>query len=194
MEQKLTLKQLLAAIQSDDENTRSEAWLAAGTVGAPAIRPLARVIDEGDLEVSRAAKKAMWKIVRTAGAPASGAPINVVEELCSLLGNDQSNAVRREVLWMLSEIGGDEAVQAIRDIPGILENTDLREDVRCAVQRIPTQFARDTLVAGLEAAPEDFELAMAQACRARGVEVDETRYPCQKLVPNRQTNVKPVGR
>ncbi len=194
MERKWTLDELLDAIQSDDENTRTEAWLGAGTVGASAIRPLAKLIDEGDLEVGRAAKRAIWKIVRTAGAPASGAPINVVEELCSLLGNDQSNAIRREVLWMLSEIGGDEAVQAFREIPGILENADLREDIRCAVQRIPTQFARDTLVEGLEAAPEDFELAMAQACRARGVQVDQTRYPCQKLVPNRQTNVKPVGR
>jgi hypothetical protein len=95
---------------------------------------------------------------------------------------------------MLSEIGGDEAVQAFRDIPEILENAELREDVRCAVQRIPTPFARDTLVEGLEAAPEDFKLAMAQACRARGVDVDQTRYPCQKLVPTKQTDVKPVGR
>jgi HEAT repeat protein len=194
MERKWTLDELLAAIRSDDENARTEAWLGAGTVGASAIRPLAKLIDKGELEVGRAAKRAVWKIVRTAGAPGNAAKSNVVEELCGLLGNDQSNAVRREVVWMLSEIGGDEAVQAFRDIPEILENAELREDVRCAVQRIPTPFARDTLVEGLEAAPEDFKLAMAQACRARGVDVDQTRYPCQKLVPTKQTDVKPVGR
>ena len=209
----LTLDALLERIKSDDADVRTAAWLAAGGVGAPAVKPLATIMVETDadvkrlqgqgkkkelaqpLEVGRAAKRAIWRIVRTAGAPgeddAKGA---VVAELIDLLGNDQPALVRREVLWMLSEIGGDEAIEAIREIPGILENKAIREDARCCVERIPSQAAVQALADGLEAAPDDFKLAMAQSLRARGVEVDKERYPCRKMVPAKETSVKPVSR
>lgn len=106
------------------------------------------------------------------------------------MGNEQPDAVRREVLWMLSEIGGDEAVLAIHEIPGILDNKEIREDARCAVQRIPGDAAVQALKEGFEAAPEDFKHALAQSLRDRGVQVDG--YPSQKLVPTKQTEVKPV--
>lgn len=93
---------------------------------------------------------------------------------------------------MLSEIGGDATVEAIREIPDLIDDKDVREDARCALERIPTDFALETLQDGLEAAPADFALAMAQSLRARGVEVDKDKYPCQKLVPTRETSVKPV--
>ena len=112
--------------------------------------------------------------------------------LIGLLGNDQTDAVRREVFWMLSEIGDDSAVEAVRDIPGILENTSLREDARACVERIPTAFAIQTLQEGLEEAPADYKLNIAQSLRARGVEVPG--LPCQKMTPVKQTAVKPVGR
>ncbi len=41
--------------------------------------------------------------------------------------------------------------------------------------------------------PRDFQLAVAQSLRARGVAVSETKYPCQKLVPTRETSVKAAG-
>lgn len=217
--EELTLETLLAGIQSNDPDVRTDAWLSAGAVGAPAVKPLAGVMkntapdvarlaaklaelqkagaskdarkqleEELDqpLEIGRAAKRGMWKIVRHAGRPGAGAEkAAVVAELIGLLGDDQPTAVRREVLWMLSEIGGDESVEAIAAMPGILENRDLREDARCAVERIPGNAAVRTLMEGFEAAPDDFKLNMAQSLRARGVEVDEKKYPCQKLVPTR---------
>jgi hypothetical protein len=162
-------------------------------VGASAIKPLAKVMTEGELEVGRAAKRAMWKIVRTAGAPGKDdAKAAAVLELLDLLGNEQPVSVRREVFWMLSEIGGDETVDAIRHVGGILGNKEIREDARCCVQRIPGDVAVQALADGFEAAPDDFQLAMAQSLRARGVAVDEEKYPCQKLVPTRETKVKPV--
>jgi hypothetical protein len=40
---------------------------------------------------------------------------------------------------------------------------------------------------------DDFKYALAHSLRARGVEVDQKKYPCQKLVPSRQTQVRPVA-
>jgi hypothetical protein len=210
--EELTLDALLARIQSDDAQVRTDAWQAAGAVGAPAVRPLAKIVADSDkavekaqaagdkeawgkpLEVGRAAKRAMWKIVRTVGAPgAPGDDKRAVEQaLIGLVGNDQPACVRREVLWMLSEIGGDDTIEAIREIPDVLVDKEIREDARCCVERIPGPAAIEALQDGLEAAPYDFALALAQSLRARGVEVDPAKYPCQKMVPTKQTSVKPV--
>ncbi len=188
----LTHEALLEAINSEDAETRTNAWQAAGGIGAPAVGPLAKIVDSGDLEVGRAAKRAIWKIVRTVGAPGAEGKEAVVAALIGLLGAEQSDAVRREVFWMLSEIGGNSAVEAIRNIPGLLENEALREDARACIERIPTEFAIQTLQEGLEAAPADYKINIAQSLRARGVRV--AGLPCQKLTPVKQTEVKPVGR
>ena len=189
----VTLDALLERIKSDDADVRTAAWLAAGDVGAPAIQPLAEIVAKGELEVSRAAKRAMWKIVRTVGAPGRDAcKASIEAELIRLLAEGQPDAIRREALWMLSEIGGEKTIEAIREIPNILENKAIREDARCCVERIPGEAAVEALKQGLEAAPPDFALALAQSLRARGVEVDKQKYPCQKLVPTRETQVKPV--
>ena len=191
----LNLNQLMEQLQSDDPNVRTDAWQSASTVGAQALKPLAKLMVEGELEVGRAAKRGMWKIVRTAGAPGHDAYRKDAErELIGLIANDQPNSVRREVFWMLSEIGGNNTVDAIRDIEGILNNEALRDDARCCVQRIPTQYAVDTLREALEEAPREAQLLIAQALRKRGVQVSEEQYPCQKLVPTKKTKVKPVGR
>ena len=211
--EELTLDALLQRIKSDDPDVRTEAWLAAGQVGPPALKPLAKIVAQSEaevkrlqeqgkkkeeiaqpLEVGRAAKRAMWKIVRTVGAPDRGDCKATAEtELIGLLGEEQPDCVRREVFWMLSEIGTDKTVAAIREIPGILENKAIREDARCCVERIPGQFAVDTLAEGLEESDDEFQLALAQSLRARGVEVDPQKYPCKKLVPTRETSVKPVS-
>jgi hypothetical protein len=209
--EELTLDALLERIKSDDPDVRTAAWLGAGVVGAPAIEPLASLAAESEakvkrlqaegkkkelaqpLEVGRAAKRAMWQIVRTVGAPGMDTcKASAEAELIRLLAEGRPDAIRREALWMLSEIGGEKTIDAIRDIPNILENKAIREDARCCVERIPGRAAVEALQEGLEAAPADVALALAQSLRARGVNVDKNRYPCQKLVPTRETQVKPV--
>jgi HEAT repeat protein len=215
MDEELTIEQLIARIKDRDDKVRAAAWQRAGKVGAAAVKPLADLMTETDaevarlakssgtakdeiaynLEVGRAAKHALWDIVRYVGRPgADDEKRPVVDRLCRLLGGGQPTAVLRAVLWMLSEIGGDEAVDAIRNIPGILEDKEIREDARCAVERIPGEAATQALWDGLQAASDDFGLAIAQSLRVRGAEVDKEKYPSQKLVPNRQTKVQPVGR
>jgi HEAT repeat protein len=173
------VNRLIAKIESSDAETRTNAWQSAGDIGAPAVQPLALVMTDDDLEVARAAKRAMWQIVRHTGRPgAVNAKKAVVGKLCGLLGADQPVSVRREVVWMLSEIGG---MASIRPLAELLSNKYLREDARCALERIPIKRAVQALKAGFEVAPEDFKPNLAQSLRKRGVKVEG--YPCVKLVP-----------
>jgi len=179
---------LIAGIRDDDDKVRAEAWLGAGKVGAAAVKPLARVMSNKELEVARAAKRGLWKIVRHVGRPGAGNKKRaVVGKLIELLGEEQPVPVRREVLWMLSEIGDR---KSIKPIAALLSNGDLREDARMVLQRIPSKSAVGALRAGLKAAPEDFKLNIAQSLRQRGAKV--RGYPCVKLVPTKKTNVKPL--
>ena len=189
----LTLDELIAKIKSTDANVRAAAWQSAGALGAAAVKPLAQLITHDDLEVGRAAKRGLWVLVRYVGRPGADKDQRAVEtELCDLLGDDRPDAVRREVLWMLSEIGGAETVAAIREIPNVLENKAIRDDARCAVERIPIRAAVWALEDGLEVAPDDVKPAIAHSLRVRGRKVRD--YPSEKLVPKKHTQVEPVGR
>ena len=179
---------LIAKIKDKSDEVRAEAWLNAGEVGAPAVRPLAAVMIDKELEVARAAKRGLWKIVRYVGRRGKGDEKRaVVAELNGLLNDDQPTPIRREVLWMLSEIA---RTKSIKPIAALLSNKELREDARMVLQRIPSRRSLAALRAGLKAAPKDFKINIAQSLRQRGVRV--RGLPCVKLVPTKKTNVKPV--
>ncbi len=185
---KKAVSKLIAGIRDDDDKIRAEAWLGAGKFGAAAVEPLAKVMTDKEFEVARAAKRGLWKIVRYAGRPGAGNKKRaVVGKLVELLGDETPVPVRREVLWMLSEIGDR---KSIKPIAALLSNRDLREDARMVLQRIPSKSTVAALKAGLKAAPEDFKLNIAQSLRQRGVKV--RGLPCVKLVPTKKTNVRPL--
>lgn len=178
--------ELVAGIRSDSDRVRTEAWLRAGEAGASAVKPLAKVMADTNLEVARAAKRALWKIVRHTGQPRANKERRAVEtELTGLLDKNQAISIQREVLWMLSEIG---ARKSIRPIAMLMKNEDLREDARMALERIPSKRAVTALKTGFDAAPEDFKSNIAQSLRKRGEQV--AGYPCKKLVPTDRTGVK----
>jgi HEAT repeat protein len=182
------VNKLIAGIRDKDEQVRTEAWLGAGRVGTAAVKPLAKVMTDNEPEVARAAKRGLWKLVRHAGRPKAGAERKAVEaELTGLLGDDQPVSVRREVLWMLSEIAGGKSVDAIA---ALLSNEQLREDARITLHRIPSKKALAALKDALDTAPDDFKLNIAQSLRQRGVKVEG--LACVKLVPTKKTNVKPL--
>ena len=97
---------LLSKITSKDDAVRGPAWQAAGPIGAPAVKPLAAAMSDSDMEIARAAKRALWKIVRYAGRPGAETERASVAGGLVMLLNGQPTPVRRETLWMLSEIGG----------------------------------------------------------------------------------------
>ncbi len=86
---------------------------------------------------------------------------------------------------MLSEIGGEEQVSAIAVLLG---HAELCEDTRMVLERIPGEASVAALKSGFAKADEQFKSNLAQSLRKRGVAVDG--YPCQKLVPTRETKVK----
>ena len=135
-----------------------------------------------------ASTRELWRAVRRAGRPGGRSDRSqVVAELDLALARDLPSTVCREVLWMLSEIGGDESVGPVTEL---LRHQELRDDARMALERIPGQKSLAALEAGLAAAPEDFKTNVAQSLRRRGVTVPG--LPCQKLVPTRETSVKPI--
>ncbi len=183
----MTIQDLIAGIRSEDASTRCAVWLRAVDLGASAVKPLAAVMGEPDVnqEVARAAKNGMWTVVRSAWPPGTdAADRSVVSALIELLRGEQPDAVRRETLWMLSEIGGDESVEPIA---GLVTSGQLREDARCALERIPGEKSLDALKQAFDAAPEDFKTNLAQSLRARGETVDGV--PCRKLTPVYKTAV-----
>lgn len=183
----MNVEELLAALRSTSPETRTTAWSQAGTVGPPALVPLADLLTQADLEVSRAAKHAMWKITRTVGAPGASDKPAAIAALLGLLADERPSVVRREVLWMLSEIGDGACVATMSRL---LLDRDLHEDCRAAVERIPGSESTTALQAAFAAAPEPLKYPLAQSLRDRGIDVPDN--PCQKLVPQRETSVHPL--
>ncbi|MBI5384338.1 MAG: HEAT repeat domain-containing protein [Verrucomicrobia bacterium] len=180
----ISVDDLIAKIKSTDDKVRGPAWQSAGPAGAPAVKPLAALMTDPNFEIARSAKRALYKIVRHAGRPgAKKEALAVEKELIPLLKSD-AVPVRREVLWMLSEIGTDDA---IAPMAALLTDAEVREDARCALMRFPSKKATDALKSAFAIAPEDFKFALAESLRKRGQKVDG--YPSQKLVPTKQTTV-----
>jgi hypothetical protein len=182
--------ELIAKIKDKDDDVRGEAWLnGAPAVGAPAVKPLAGVMADADFEAARAAKRGLWRITRNVGRPDADAEKKaVVAELIPLLRDDRPANVKRELMWMVSELAGDEAVEPMA---ALLKDKDLREDARMVLQRLPGDKSLAALRAGLDTVPADFKPNIAESLRARGLEI--SGVPDQKLVPLRLTTVKPLG-
>jgi len=177
---------LIAKIRDDSDIVRTDAWRSAGEVGAPAVGPLADVMADGSMEVARAATRGLWQIVRHCGRPGAESECQAVcAGLNALLMEELPVSVQREVLWMLSEIGGDTSVAPIASL---LSTNELREDARMALERIPGDASLHALESALEIAPDDFKINIAQSLRQRGVEVPG--LPCVKLVPTKATEVQ----
>jgi hypothetical protein len=142
----------------------------------------------GQLEEARTAKRELWRTVRHAGRPAADAERQaVVAALSAATRQDLPADTARDVLWMLSEIGGDDAVATIKPL---LADNELREDARMVLERIPGHASLAALQAALKMVPDDFQPNIVQSLRARGVDVPG--HPCQKFVPTRATAVKPI--
>lgn len=181
-----TVNSLIAAIQSTDETVRGAAWQGAAPLGAPAVQPLAELMSHSDFEIARAAKRALWKIVRHAGRPKANQERKAVQaELVSLL-ESAPLPVRREVIWMLSEIGD---ASVVKSVAAWLQKPEACEDARCALERIPGSSATRELEKALKTSPDKCRPALAHSLRVRGRKVEG--YPSQKLEPAKPTSVTP---
>ena len=186
----MTVDELVAGIQSEDEHKRTETWQAAPGLGAAAVGPLADLSTNADLEVARAAMRGLWAVTRHAGRPDSGdTRAAVVEALIPLTGSAHPEQLRREVVWMLSEIADDGTVPLLASL---LSDGALRDDARMALERIPGEASLAALREGLAAAPDDFKPNVAHSLRVRGEVVDN--IPDLRRVPVHATSVTRDGR
>jgi HEAT repeat protein len=175
---------LVSRIKSKDDAVRGPAWQSAEIAGAAAVKPLSEVMVDPDFEIARAARRALYRIVRHAGRPGAMPEAKAVAaQLIPLLKSPQA-LVRKEAAWMLSEIAGDEAV---KPMSALLSDQEAREDARCALMRFPGSKATSAFKTAFKTAQEDFKPALAETLRERGVEVKG--YPSQKIVPSRKTEV-----
>ena len=186
----LTLDTLIEQIQSNDDALRAAARDGAGPVGATAVSPLAKIAVSGDLEVARAANRAIQNIVYHVGRPgAEDEAKAVAAELLKLLDDGLPVQLRRDAIWMTWQIAGEEAVESVA---ALLANADLREDARMALERLPGEKATAALRTALAAASDAEKPAFAHSLGVRGVEIPGV--PDLRLVPTKKTSVQPVGR
>jgi HEAT repeat protein len=180
---------LLERIRSSDEAVSGAAWQSAGPYGAAAVQPLAALMADGDFELARKAKRALYLVVRPAGHPAAVKERNDVQGQLILVLRSGPAPVRREVVWLLSEIG---SARAVGPMAALLDEPSLREDARCALTRHPAPGAVTALKSAFAAASGDSRYALAESLRQRGQKVEG--YASRKLVPTAPTNVAPPSR
>ncbi len=189
LESNVTSPEWIARLGSADDAVRGPAWQQAGPLGLAAVAPLAKAMTGPDPETARAAKRALWNVVHFAARPpgggASEAGRAVANAIAAVLGPDSTPVqARREWVWMLSVIGEEETVPVLA---ALLAKEDLREDARCALQRIPGRRGVEALRRALVDASPEFAPALADALRALGETV--RGFPSRRLVPTRSTTV-----
>ena len=142
-------EKFLAEIRDKNADVRYRAWSHAGEMDAEVIPELAKLLEDGEPGVRRAAEEALKTMVHAVGkdrtAPKRRA---VVMQLIGLTADGTPEWTRTIALRHLSLIGGVETVPAAARL---LFNTDLQEEAVFCLERIPGNAATEAL---LEALPE----------------------------------------
>lgn len=179
---------LMSQLKDASPSVRARAWQGAWMQGAGGVQPLAELAATAENpEVARAARHAITNIVRHAGRPGHDSERHEVNAaLVACLAAGYPDQLRRDLMSMLSEIGDEAVVDALREQ---LEDEAVREDARMALERIPGVASLQALRDALPGAPDAFKIQIAQSLRARGESVEG--LPCVKMIPTKHTEVKP---
>src|SRR5438093_10651104 len=157
------VKSLLEKVSSDSADARYAARAEAPEVGAAAVVPLAKLLDESRnpgkddklrREIAITARAALEKIVHHASRPGGGDRGAVALELARLLVPDETAKVKREVLHLVAFLGNDAVVP---QVSRLLDDQDpqVRETARLSLERIPGAAAVDALVAAANRLGDD---------------------------------------
>ncbi|HOW65017.1 MAG TPA: hypothetical protein P5186_14115 [Candidatus Paceibacterota bacterium] len=169
----------IADLKSADDKTRAEALDKSARFGASVVPALADLLGSAETEHRRAAQRALYRLVRHAGRPGAESEARSVEvELVKALNSNRPAQARRELLWMTSEIGKDLAIDTVASLLG---SSELREDARCVLQRIPGDKSLEILKTAYEAARDDFKKNLAESLVKRGVTIPG--FQSEKLKP-----------
>jgi hypothetical protein len=185
-----TLPEILDGLRGDNDQQRAEALAASRKLGAAGVEPIAPLLGDTETEVRRAGKRALESIVHDAGEGGSldAKAAEVEGQLIRALKQAKADQARRDLIWFLSEVGGQPSVDALGPL---LKEKPVREDARCSLERIPLPTAVAALKTAFTSAPEEYKYALAESLRKRGEKIEG--YPSRRLVPTKSTEVKPVA-
>jgi hypothetical protein len=162
---------LLAGIRHGDNSARQSAAAHAALVGTSAIGPLSLVWGGTDPGASKAAFEAIQRIAHNAARPgATEERQSAARYLVAVVASEQPRQVRADSLRLLGIVGGAAEVSAISSL---LHDSDLREDARVALERIPDSSAETALRNAARTVPADYRSAIAQSLRSRKVKPRE---------------------
>ena len=178
---------MIERLKNSNPEVSGPAWQSAGSYGAIAVEELGALMSNENFEIARNAKRALQQIVRHAGRPQAKKDARSVQQALIRLLQSPSKVVRRETLWMLSEIGEKSAVSPMA---ALLMNPETREDARCALLRMPKKQAAAEFRTALRKAPEEFRSALAYSLRRLGETVES--YPNETRVGATPTSVTEI--
>ncbi|MBI4910507.1 MAG: hypothetical protein HY820_43235 [Acidobacteria bacterium] len=180
-----TNEKVLADIQSADKDVRFAAWRAAGEADPSVIAGLAKLVNDANPGVAKAAREAITTFVHSVGKdPAHPKRAAVVAQLMTVAeSSGSSSAARVLALRLLSNIAGESQVPAIAKL---LNNTELREEAVYCVERIPGDVANKALLAAARSAKDDFKPRLLAALGHRRIADATTICIDAMKSPNRE--------
>lgn len=160
------LNQLIQNLKSADADVRYAAWRSAGPAGAAAIVPIAELMASTDKGVVRSATEALGRVAHHAARPTASKNERraVAQALLQVASAPRPRMVRAEALHQLGFVAEERNVSALARL---LEDKEVREDVRMALERIPGNASLRALEEALRRAPADFQPNLRQAINNR---------------------------
>ena len=161
------LQEFLEKIQSSDAHVRYAAWRSAGPMGAPAVAPLADLMASPEKGVAKAAQGALQAMVHYAGRPGAKTEARAVSvELLQVAASSRPRQVRADALHGLGFIGDRRVVSGLAQL---LQDGEVREEVRLALERIPGRESLRALQKAHQTAPAEFKPNLEQSLYNRNL-------------------------
>ena len=163
------LKGFFDGIRSPDNAVRMKARLSAPGHGAAAIAGLGKILVDSDREPSITASHALTLIVHHAGRPgAEKERGSVLRELGKLVEGSSNSYLRREALWLMGFIGGDEGSVKVAEKCLWDEDEHVAEIARLVLERMPGRFAHNAVMAAIGKADEELKADLLFTFAKRG--------------------------
>lgn len=158
----------LADLKSGDVDKRNAAARASGPMGAMAVAALADLMAGPDKGVSRAAAQAMQRVAHHSARPGAARveARRTAVELLKVAFAPRPRAVRVEALEGVGFVG-DGAI--VPFLVRLLDDKEVREEARMALERIPGPQSQRALMEALQRAPEEFKPSLRQSIHNRGL-------------------------
>ena len=156
-------------IRSPDHGLRMKARLSAPEHGAGAIAGLGKILVGADREPSITASHALTLIVHHAGRPGAEKERGpVLRELGKLVEGSSNSYLRREALWLMGFIGGDEGSVKVAEKCLWDEDEHVAEIARLVLERMPGRFAHHAVMAAIGKADEELRADLLFTLAKRG--------------------------